>query len=186
MEGRPLQQPSDSDSFPTLKTLGGRTLRADGGVFPDLVVEDDTLSTVEQNLLIEAARAQFPLTLRITEFAFEHARRAQEGSGPEELTPEALEPFYRQLEQGGLPAELLQEQEARDYLSWRVRMAFGQRAERYDYALQVQAERDRVLAEALKLLKSADSQVELFAAAETEAAAFARTRAAGSAAGNRE
>lgn len=182
MEGRPLEQPSDS--FATVKTLGGRTLRADGGVFPDLVVEDDTLSTVEQNLLIESARAQFPLTLRITEFAFEHARQAQEGTGPEELAPEAMETFYRQLEEGGLPPELLQEQEARDYLSWRVRMAFAQRAEHYDLALRVQAERDRVLAEAIKLLESTDSQLQLFAAAEAEALALKQTQAMGTPSGS--
>ncbi len=58
LEGRPLGEPSDS--FATLTTPGGRTLRADGGVFPDLVIEDDTLTTAEQNLIIEAARAQIP------------------------------------------------------------------------------------------------------------------------------
>ncbi len=104
-----------SDSFPTVVTKAGRTLRADGGVFPDLVIEDDTLTTVEQNLLVESARAQIPLTLRITEFAFEQVRMAKAGTGPEELAPETIEPFFDLLEEEGLSAEIMADPEARDY-----------------------------------------------------------------------
>jgi len=173
-EGRPLHEVSDS--FPTVVTEAGRSLRADGGVFPDLVIEGDTLTTVEQNLLVESARAEIPLNLRITEFAFEHVRRAKDGTGPEEMAPEAVEPLFDLLEEEGLPAELLEDPEARGYLIWRVRMAFAQRAEHHHHALEYQAERDRVLAEALRLLESSDSQVELFAAVEREAARSLRAQ----------
>ncbi|MFH1765176.1 MAG: S41 family peptidase [Gemmatimonadota bacterium] len=184
MGGRPVRELSDS--FPTVVTEAGRSLRADGGVFPDLVIEDDTLTTVEQTLLVEALRAQIPLNLRITEFAFEHAQLAKDGRGPEELSPEAMEPFFHLLEVEGLSAELLKHPEARAYLSWRARMAFAQRAEHYDHALEVQAERDRVLAEAFEFLEAAGSQEDLFAAVEREAAQGHRAEASGRPSGTRE
>ncbi|MCJ7627346.1 MAG: hypothetical protein MUO50_03050, partial [Longimicrobiales bacterium] len=183
-EGRPLHEVSDS--FPTVVTKAGRILRADGGVFPDLVIEDDTLTTVEQNLLVESARAQIPLTLRITEFAFEKVRMAKAGTGPEELAPETIVPFFDLLEAEGLSAEILNDPKARDFLSWRVKTAFAQRSEHYDHALEFQAERDRVLAEAMKLLEASNSQTELFAAAEKEAAKAGRAQASGSPSGARE
>ena len=142
-----------------------------------MVIEGDTLTTVEQNLLVESARAEIPLTLRTTEFAFEHARRAKDGTGPEELAPEAVEPFFDLLEEEGLPAEALEDPEARGYLIWRARMAFAQRAGHYHHALEYQAERDRVLAEAFRLLESSNSQVELFAAVEREAVRSRRAQA---------
>lgn len=183
-EGRPLNEVSDS--FPTVVTKAGRILRADGGVFPDLVIEDDTLTTVEQNLLVESARAQIPLTLRITEFAFEKVRMAKAGTGPEELAPETIVPFFDLLEAEGLPAEILNDPKARDFLSWQVRRAFAERSEHYDHALEFQAERDRVLAEAIKLLEASNSQAELFAAAGKEATKAGRAQGPGSPSGTRE
>lgn len=182
IQGRPVNEVSDS--FPTVVTNAGRVLRADGGVYPDLVIRDDTLTTVEQNLLVEAARAEIPLSLRITEYAFEQVQKLKAGEGPQELPQEALEPFMDLLEEEGLPTDLAQDPEARGYLSWRVRLAFAQRAEHYNHALEFQAERDNVLAEAIKFLEASDTQGDLFAAVETEAA---RNRSArGSPSGSRE
>lgn len=176
LEGRPTREFS-TDSFPTVVTKAGRILRADGGVYPDLVVEEDTLTTVEQNLLVEANKAQIPLTLRITEFVFEQVRAAKAGTGPEELAPEAIEPFFDLLREAGLPAEVLNEPGAKDYLRWRLRMTFAQRAEHYDHALEFQSERDRVLAKAMELLEGAGSQVDLFATVEAEASKGHRAEA---------
>lgn len=184
LEGRPVHEVSDS--FPTVLTEAGRSLRADGGVFPDLVIEGDTLTTVEQNLLVESVRAEIPLNLRITEFAFEQAQLAKNRTGQEELDPVAMESFFDLLGGEGLPAGLLDDPEARDYLSWRARMAFAQRTERYDHALEVQAERDRVLAEAFKLLEASSSQVELFATVEMEAAQARRAEGSAPPSGSRE
>jgi hypothetical protein len=178
MEGRPLSE--QEDSFPTIMTPMGRTLRADGGVHPDLVIEDDTLTSVEQTLLLESARAEIPLTLRITEFAFEQVRKTQDGTGPEELDPSVLDAFYRQLVEEGLPPEQLESQGAKDYLSWRVRMTFANRAQHLDHALEFQAERDRVLAAAMEFLEKSGSQADLFALVAQEALADGQAHAQGS------
>jgi carboxyl-terminal processing protease len=177
MEGHPLHE--RTDSFPTISTPSGRTLRADGGIYPDLVVQDDTLTSKEQSVLVEAVRAEIPLTLRITEFAFDQALAAQEGRGPGELDPKVLDGFYRQLKDEGLPEELVDDPEIQAYLSWRVRMAFAQRAEHYDHALEFQAERDRVLAAAIRLLEETGSQADLFATVASEAKNESRAHAEG-------
>jgi carboxyl-terminal processing protease len=166
-EGRPLQE--ESDTFPVVVTAEGRSLRADGGVFPDLVIEDDTLRTAEQNLVIEAARAGVPLTLRIAEFAFEEAKRALDGTGPPELDPAALERFVSQLREEGVPGELLDDEEVRGYLSWRARINFAERAGHDQHALEYQAERDRVLRRAVEMLEASGTQADLFATVERAA-----------------
>ena len=171
-----------SNIFSLLFRLDSET----GGVFPDLVIQDDTLTTVEQSLIVESARAEIPLTLRITEFAFEQVQRLKESTGPQELAPEVMEPFFDLLETEGLAAEIAQHPEARDYLSWRVRMAFAQRAEHYDHALEFQAERDRVLAEAIRFLEGSATQAELFAAVEKEAARTRRAQEPSQPSGSRE
>jgi carboxyl-terminal processing protease len=189
MQGRPLQdteaEAEGAEDFATVVTPAGRSLRADGGVFPDLVIEDDTLTTPEQTLLIEAGRAQIPLLLKITEFAFDHAKRSQAGTGPEELAPEAIESFIQGLEDDGLPPEVLENDGARRYLDWQLRLTFARRAEHLDHALEFQAERDRVLAAALKLLEESGSQSDLFAAVEAQAALAHRALEVGAPSGNR-
>ena len=169
MEGRAL--PRDTVVIPTVVTPGGRTLRADGGVFPDLEVRDDTLTSAEQRLLIESARAEVPLTLRIAEFSFQEARKALDGEGPPELDPKAVEAFIRTLQEEGVPAEVLEEPDVPRYLSWRARIAFEDRVGHEGHALEFQAERDRVLEKAIQFLKGARTQAELFAAVEAAARA---------------
>jgi carboxyl-terminal processing protease len=177
LQGRPTAEPTDS--VPTVTTPSGRILKADGGVFPDLVIQDDTLTTAEQTLLLESARAEIPLPLRITEFAFEHAKKAKDGTGPQELDPEAIGPFLDMLEEEGLPPDVLRHPEAREYLSWRVRMAFSQRADHLDHGLEYQAERDVVLARAIQFLEEATSQADLFARVESAADQSRRADASG-------
>ncbi|MGD2123507.1 MAG: S41 family peptidase, partial [Gemmatimonadota bacterium] len=183
LQGRPTAE--TTDSFPTVTTPAGRVLRADGGVFPDLVIQDDTLTTAEQNLFLESARAEIPLPLRITEFAFEHAKRAKDGTGPPELDPAVIETFVEMLEEEGLPREVVRNPEAQDYLSWRVRVAFAQRADHLDHALEFQAERDVVLAKAIQFLEKTNSQVDLFATVDSEAAESRKAEASGSSDGER-
>lgn len=181
LEGRPLTE--SSDSFPVVQTAAGRSLRADGGVFPDLLVQDDTLTTPEQRLLIESARAGVPLGLRIAEFAFQEARKALEGAGPQELDPASVEKLVEALRKEGVPGDVMDHPEVRQYLDWRARIDFANRVDHQDHALEFLSERDRVLASAIRFLENAGTQSELFAAVEAEAAASAgETRAEESAA----
>jgi carboxyl-terminal processing protease len=177
LEGFPISRPTDTVDFPVVTTPAGRTLRADGGVFPDLVVEDDTLTSAEQSLLIESARAGVPLTLRIAEFAFDQARRALEGVGPEELDPSTIDGFVDALLEEGVPREVLEHRDVPRYLSWRARIAFADRVNHQQHALEFLAERDRVLEKAIEVLEGVHTQSELFAVVEAEANARAAATA---------
>jgi carboxyl-terminal processing protease len=171
-QGRPLVG-EDPDSIPYVTTPAGRKLRSDGGVYPDLTVDVDTLTSVEQTLLVEASNAGIPLIVRIEEFAFEQAQQARDTQGvtaPEAvaafLDDGALQDFLKALEDEGLSSETLQDPQAVAYLTWRTRMSIARRMDDQAHALEYQAERDPVLAEAITLLQAVDSQTELFAAVE--------------------
>lgn len=169
LDGRPLAQ--ESDTFRVVRTAAGRSLRADGGVYPDLVVQDDTLTTAEQRLLIESARAGIPLSLRIAEIAFQEAQKTMDGSGSREMAPEAVAALVEALREEGVPSDVLDHPDARHYLDWIARIDYANRIEHADHALELQAERDRVLATAIQFLAEARSQSDLFAAVEAEVAA---------------
>lgn len=175
LDGRPLV--TDTTEIPMVVTQAGRSLRADGGVFPDLLVQDDTLTTGEQTLLIESARAGVPLTTRIAEFSFEEARKAMDGEGPDELDPTSIQGLIETLADEGVPAEVLEHPDVPGYLSWRARIAFADRVGHQGHAVEFQAERDRVLHKAIEFLTGAQNQSELFAAVEAEAASAANAQA---------
>lgn len=159
----------DRDTFPAVVTASGRKLKAGGGVFPDLPVVADTLSSEEQALLQRAARARIPLGLRMAEFSFEQTQNGREASDEAPvMDPRAFEAFLEGLVDEGLPREALTE-EAREYLAWRARTQIADRSEEADRALRIRMERDRVLARAVALLEDARSQADLFVAARSDA-----------------
>lgn len=165
-DGRPL--PEDVDTFPTVHTPGGRELVAAGGIFPDVEVQDDTLTLGERALLQGAGEAEVPLPLRVTEFGFAEAR-ALEAAGERDpvLRDGPFEDFLARLEAEGIPGELLQEPDARAYLAWRSRWAIADRMglEWVGAATEIRMERDPVLTTAVDLLSGVPSQTALFSAA---------------------
>ncbi|MEJ2539578.1 MAG: S41 family peptidase [Gemmatimonadota bacterium] len=167
--GRPLEE--NPDTFPKIRSEGGRELVAAGGIFPDLEVAYDTLTLKERELLTQAGEAEVPLPLRIAEFGFSEARALEaEGRGPE-LREEAFQDFLDQLEAEGVSRELLDAEEAQRYLRWRSRISVADRMDRLGASVAFRMERDAALAEAYRLLLAAPTQTDLFAAAEDAAAA---------------
>ncbi|MCH7563360.1 MAG: PDZ domain-containing protein [Gemmatimonadetes bacterium] len=160
-QGRPL--PEDPESFPTVVTAGGRELSGGGGIFPDLVIQADTLKTVERVFLSQAARDSVPLGLRIEEFAFGIATRLNEdGAGPA-LDEGDFRSFADGLAEEGTLKEQLDDPVVLDYLRWRVMVRMTDRMGRLGESLKIRAERDAVLAEAIRLLGEVETQPELFA-----------------------
>ncbi|MFQ5536573.1 MAG: S41 family peptidase [Gemmatimonadota bacterium] len=168
MEMRPL--PEKLDSLPRVTTPGGRTLIDGGGVFPDLAVRNDTLTTAEQTLIRTANEAQFPLGLRLAEFSFAQAKRIREAdSEVPELDPQAFQVFLDSMVAEGLPEEVLSAPGVRDYLAWRARLGIAQRMNDVGHEARFRMERDRVLARAVRLLDEASTQAELYTLVAAEA-----------------
>lgn len=159
-EGRPLGE--DLDTFPMVRTPSGRELYASGGVFPDLVVHPDTLLEVERELLQAAQENEVPLGVRLQEFGFAQAQaRKAEGEGPR-LDEADFEAFVQGLESEGLPAELAEDPVARHYLAWSARRATADRMQDIAAGAEIRMERDPALSEAVRLIKEATSQPDLF------------------------
>lgn len=163
-EGMPL--PEDSTVVKTVRSGSGRTLQAGGGIFPDLPMAEDTLLTVEREFLSEAARARFPLALRIQEVAFGVSRAADAGTGPDHVTDDVMAGLVDQIREAGITAELADDPVIHSYLRWRLDFALQQRLGNDGKAAEVRAQRDPILREAVELLRSAGSQAELFREAE--------------------
>jgi len=180
-QGRPLAE--NLDSVPRVTSGLGRSLLNGGGVFPDLPVADDTLTTVEQNFLLASNQAQFPLGLRITEFGFELASARREAGMAPSVTEDEFDAFLARLVEEGLEASALEQTEVRDYLYWRAQLAVAQRMDDIAAEAQFRTQRDPVLTEAIRLLETASSQAELFRMVDSRAEATQAPPAGGGPAG---
>ncbi|MDX1645980.1 MAG: S41 family peptidase [Longimicrobiales bacterium] len=171
-QGRPL--PENVDSLPRVHTEGGRTLLAGGGIFPDVMIQDDTLTVAEREFIQTANEARFPLALRLTEFGFAIASERREAGEAPGLSEEEFERFIEQLVDEGLDRETLQDPDVRDWLFWRAHMAVAQRMDDIGAEAEVRMERDPVLTEAVRLLTQASSQEELFRIVDAQPGATGR------------
>ena len=159
-EGRPIEE--DLDTLPRVTTPMGRTLINGGGIFPDLEIENDTLKTMERELIATANETRVLLGLRLAEFGFEVATTLLENDERPNLSEGQFERFLEQLEEDGLPAELLSDEDVRSYLHWQARINIAQRMDDVGSEADFRKERDRVLAEAIQLLMTSDGQIGLF------------------------
>jgi carboxyl-terminal processing protease len=184
-QGRSLHRPRDEDgvviepdSIPEFVSIGGRRLLGGGGVFPDLEILSDTLSSGEQAFLNAAIEEEFPLQTRIQEAAFSAATGARDaGDGKELVFPvEILDDLFAAISEVEVLDPLLTE-EAKAYIAWRMEVVFHQRLGQVDRGLEVQTERDTVLQTAVRFLQRAEDQTALFALAQAEKEARAQAGA---------
>ncbi len=153
-------------------TASGRSLQSGGGVFPDVAVEDALLKPEERELIAAAGRAGASLFVLIEEHAFELAKQARRASDRVEPLPAGrLDEVATSLVEAGIPDSVVHDPVVRDYLRWRAQVRYLNRAGARHLALEVQAERDDVLAAALELARSAMTQEELFAVTARRGAA---------------
>lgn len=162
-EGRPLGE--NLDTFPKVTTPAGRELYAAGGVFPDLEIAPDTLREAERDLLQAAQENEVALGVRLQEFGFDQAQQLKaEGLGPLLREP-AFEVFIQTLKEEGLPASVVDDPVAREYLAWRARLTTADRMLDLGAATEIRMERDPALSEAVRLLEASTSQPDLLSRA---------------------
>ena len=168
-QGRPV--PEDPDIFPVIKTKAGRELVAGGGIFPDLEITNDTLTLIEREFLSQAARKQIPLVLRIAEFAFSQADLHRRSGAEPGVDANDLRGFIDALGEEGIDEEYLENPLVASYLEWRVSILVAERMDQMGRSIEFRSQRDPVVAEAIRLLKSVGTQEDLFAAADRVRAA---------------
>ncbi|MDT8367675.1 MAG: S41 family peptidase [Longimicrobiales bacterium] len=171
-QGRPLAE--DVDTFPTVTTASGRELVAGGGIFPDLPIANDTLTTLEQRFLRDAAEKQIPIGLRLAEFGFEQAQPYMHAPEDPQIREDDFRAFLGTLRDGGADPLLLAEPEVESYLRWQARISMLDRLSDamggLGPATEARMRRDPALSEAVALLRESATQPELFAAAALEQA----------------
>jgi carboxyl-terminal processing protease len=168
-QGRPV--PEDPDTFPVIKTKAGRELVSGGGIFPDLEITNDTLTLLEREFLSQAARKQIPLALRIAEFAFSQADSHRRSGAEPGVDADDLRGFIDALGEEGIDEEYLENPLVASYLEWRVSILVAERMDQLGRSIEFRSQRDPVVAEAIRLLKSVGTQEDLFAAADRVRAA---------------
>lgn len=178
--GRSLQRARNRDGTPKAEseeelgwvtTEAGRRLRTGGGVFPDLVVEQDPPHPAEVALIDHANEVSVPIVVVVQEYALEFAKEALRTGEVERLPPSAFDALARDLIERGMDEAIVQDPVAREYLERWTQLRYLHRAEARGLSLRVQAEEDRVLAEALRLARGARTPGDLFELVERARAA---------------
>ena len=82
------------------------------------------------------------------------------------IDPLPFEDFLTGLAEEGADRTYLDDDEIRGYLQYMIVQRIARRMDRLGRAMEVRAQRDPVLAEAIRLLSEVDTQAELFAAAD--------------------
>ena len=152
---------------PAYKSDAGRTVYGGGGIAPDVIVQDDTLTTAEQRLAKTLAAKQQDFYTTYYDYALELSKQvAKDFSVP----PAWREEFLRRLQAKGVTVDRKDYDASARYidrlLEQRVaRFAFGDStAKRRDLPY------DAPLRKAIALLDKGATQKELFALASVEAA----------------
>jgi carboxyl-terminal processing protease len=177
-QGRSLNRPRDAEGHligpervEEFTSRGGRTLLGGGGVFPDLEIPADTLTTAEQEFFVAAAEREIPVQQRVREAAFAYARRTRPSDVSSTGFPDAeYEAFESALVAEGIARETLTPA-VQQSLRQRLGEELYQSLDRVGPYLQLRAERDTALATAVDFLHTATSQAELFTLAEERGAA---------------
>ncbi len=168
--GRSLNRPRDRDgrvvepdSIPRFTSEGGRTIWGGGGVYPDMEIRPDTLTTGEQELFNAAITAEIPLQQRLQETAFQVAQRYREaGESPRTFPRQDVDAFLERLLDDGLDPEVLTD-ETRGYLTWQLERTLFERLDLVGRSLEVLSQRDGALSKAIELLQQASTLEELLA-----------------------
>jgi carboxyl-terminal processing protease len=159
---------------PAYRSDAGRVVYGGGGITPDIIVPDDTLTTVEQ----QVARATFGgakvLVVHVTlhDYAMELSRRVRPDF---QVQPEWREEFYRRLQAKGVTIDRAQWDASSRYIDTQLeqrvtRLAFGDST-----AKRRSLKYDAPLRKAIEVANRGQTQKDLFTIAAAEAAVHPAT-----------
>jgi carboxyl-terminal processing protease len=162
-----LETEAEKKAKPAFKSDAGRTIYGGGGIAPDVIVADDTLSTPEQEFYkaVVAAKAQAYFTT-MNQYAFELKGSPKNFT----VTPAWRTELRRRLTSAGLVIDAKYEPVATKILDHDLdrrvaRLVLGDAG-----AKERALDEDHQLTRAIQLLTTARTQVALLAAARTTAA----------------
>jgi carboxyl-terminal processing protease len=153
---------------PQFKSDAGRVVYGGGGITPDIIVPDDTLTTLEQQVaratLVGAKSVDAYVTVH--DYALELSRRVRPDF---QVQPEWRDELYRRLQAKGVTVERSQWDAASRYVDTQLeqrvaRLAFGDST-----AKRRSLKHDAPLRKAIEVVNRGQTQKDLFAIATAEA-----------------
>jgi len=179
-EEAPDSMESDSvrKARPTFRSDAGRVVYGGGGITPDVLVQPDTISTIEQQVAKSLAPKAQEVYATLAQYAMELKPTVK---SPEFEVPAAWrEEYYRRLQAAGVTIDKQQYDQAAPYIERMI----GNRVARVTFGDSTATKRsfrdDNQLLKAAELLRRGNSQKDLFVIAQREqpvAAATAPVRA---------
>lgn len=173
VNGRFVEEPSDSleteakkKARPAYRSDAGRIIYGGGGIAPDVLVRDDTLTTAEQTFAKAIAPKSQDVYVVLGDYALDLSRSLPRDFRP---LPQWRDELYRRLTAKGVTVERAQYDAASRYvdrlLEQRVARLIGgdSTAKRRDLAFDAQ------LRKALELMQKGSTQTDLFTLAAAEA-----------------
>ena len=154
-----LETEAKKKDRPAYHSDAGRTVYGGGGITPDIIIRDDTLTTAEQTLSKAFAPKTQDVYVTLADYALELARRA-----PKDFTvqPQWREEFYRRLSAKGVTIDRAQYAAASRY----VDRLLEQKVARYVAGDSTAKRRDlpfdAPLRKAIEVMEKGQSQRDLF------------------------
>ncbi|HET8622576.1 MAG TPA: S41 family peptidase [Gemmatimonadales bacterium] len=167
--GRSIQRDRRADSLetdtvrrsrPAFRSDGGRIIYGGGGITPDLIVQPDTLTTIEQALVQRLAPKSREFLTTLAAIAREVRPAVRPGFA---FRPEWSDTLYHRLRRNGVAVSRAEYDAGARWVNARLEqriagLAFGDSA-----AFRRAVPRDRQLAAAAALIRASSSRAELFA-----------------------
>jgi carboxyl-terminal processing protease len=158
-------------SRPAYKSTGGRIVYGGGGITPDLIVDNDTLTTAE----LQYARAIAPKIQDVisfqSDFALEQSKKVSRGFS---VDPAWRDAYFRRIQELGLPVDRKTFDAAQRYIDNGLELSISRLAEGDSTAQRRNLKNDLQLQKAIAMLSRAQSQADLFAIATAMAPAKPR------------
>ena len=158
-------------SRPAYKSDAGRVVYGGGGITPDLIVDQDTVTTAEfQFVKAYAPKAQEVISF-VNDLALEKSKTVSRGFT---VDPSWREAYFRKIQELGLPIDRKGFDAAQRYIDSQLELSVSRLAEGDSTAARRNLKNDTQLQKALSMLARARSQQDLFSIATAMAPARPR------------
>lgn len=145
---------------PAYKSDAGRVVYGGGGIAPDLIVDNDTLTTAEQQLVRAIAPKNQDFYVTLYDYGLELSKQVQPGFA---VQPAWREEFYNRLQKKGMVIDRKLYDSGQRYIERTLADRVTRFAQGDSSAKRRDASFDRPLQQAISLLGKAQSQQDLFA-----------------------
>ena len=149
---------------PAYKSDAGRTVYGGGGITPDVLVRDDTLTTPEQNFAKAIAPKSQDFFIVLNDYTLELSHGANQGFT---MLPQWREEFYRRLTAKGLTIDRVQYDAANRSVNRLIEQRIARLVGGDSTAKRRDLRFDFPLQKALQLMEKGQTQKDLFTLAAT-------------------